>query len=81
MKFEKVEKSLVLWFSDKAIHGILTANDSPRPYGVSHTVSKTSSTKRTAPVDDKLKKRGSQISKELSDMVVYVQVIILLLLI
>ncbi|XP_063909671.1 1-phosphatidylinositol 4,5-bisphosphate phosphodiesterase epsilon-1-like isoform X2 [Zophobas morio] len=59
---------------EKAIHGILTANESPRPYGVPHTVSKTSSTKRAAP-DDKMKKRSSQISKELSDMVVYVQAI------
>jgi hypothetical protein len=57
------------YFAEKAIHGILTANESPRPYGVSHAVSKTSSTKRAAP-DDKLKKRSSQISKELSDMVV-----------
>lgn len=62
------------YFAEKAIHGILTANESPRPYGVSHAVSKTSSTKRAAP-DDKLKKRSSQISKELSDMVVYVQAI------
>ncbi len=52
----------------------MTANESPRPYGVPHTVSKTSSTKRAAP-DDKMKKRSSQISKELSDMVVYVQAI------
>ncbi|KYB28995.1 1-phosphatidylinositol 4,5-bisphosphate phosphodiesterase epsilon-1-like Protein [Tribolium castaneum] len=59
---------------EKAIHGILSANESPRPYGVPHTVSKTSSQKRAAP-DDKLKKRSSQISKELSDMVVYVQAI------
>ena len=52
----------------------MTANESPRPYGVPHTVSKTSSTKRAAP-DDKMKQRSSQISKELSDMVVYVQAI------
>lgn len=64
----------MFFFLEKAIHGILTANESPRPYGVPHNVSKTSSTKRTAP-DDKLKKRGSQISKDLSDMVVYVQAI------
>lgn len=54
------------------MHG-LSITDSPRPYGVPHAVSKTSSQKRAAP-DDKLKKKGSQISKELSDMVVYVQV-------
>lgn len=40
---------------------------------MSHAVAKTSSTKRAAS-DDKLKKRSSQISKELSDMVIYVQV-------
>lgn len=60
---------------EKAMHGILTTNESPRPYGVpSHAASKTSSTKRSIP-DDKLKKRSSQISKELSDMVVYIQAI------
>lgn len=60
-------------FSEKAIHSILTASESQRPLGMSHAMSKTSSTKRVAP-DDKLKKRSSQISKELSDMVIYVQV-------
>ncbi|KAF2901192.1 hypothetical protein ILUMI_04995 [Ignelater luminosus] len=59
---------------EKAIHGILSASDSPRSFGMSHTVSKTSSTKRAGP-EDKLKKRSSQISKELSDMVIYVQAI------
>uniref|UniRef100_A0A6P7GQR6 Phosphoinositide phospholipase C n=1 Tax=Diabrotica virgifera virgifera TaxID=50390 RepID=A0A6P7GQR6_DIAVI len=58
---------------EKPIHGI-NITDSPRPYGVPHAVSKTSSQKRAAP-DDKLKKKSSQISKELSDMVVYVQAI------
>ncbi|KAH1005054.1 hypothetical protein HUJ04_006119 [Dendroctonus ponderosae] len=38
-------------------------------------VSKTSSTKRSLPTDDKLRKKGSQISKELSDLVVYIQAI------
>lgn len=52
---------------------MVSANESPRQV-ISHAVSKTSSTKRATP-DDKLKKRSSQISKELSDMVVYVQVI------
>lgn len=57
------------------MHGIIPTTDSPRPSVgmVSHTVTKTSSTKRSAP-DDKIKKRSSQIAKELSDMVVYVQV-------
>lgn len=59
-------------YLEKAIH-ILTASESQRPLGMSHAVAKTSSTKRAAP-DDKLKKRSSQISKELSDMVIYVQV-------
>ncbi|XP_049820565.1 1-phosphatidylinositol 4,5-bisphosphate phosphodiesterase epsilon-1-like isoform X2 [Aethina tumida] len=63
---------------EKAMHGIgigmMSSNESPRPYGVPHAVSKTSSTKRITP-DDKLKKKSSQISKELSDMVVYVQAI------
>ncbi|CAG9861173.1 unnamed protein product [Phyllotreta striolata] len=58
---------------DKPLHA-LNLTDSPRPYGVPHAVSKTSSQKRAAP-DDKLKKKSSQISKELSDMVVYVQAI------
>ncbi|XP_074028891.1 1-phosphatidylinositol 4,5-bisphosphate phosphodiesterase epsilon-1 isoform X2 [Leptinotarsa decemlineata] len=58
---------------EKPIHGI-NITDSPRTYGVAHAVSKTSSQKRTAP-DDKLKKKSSQISKELSDMVIYVQAI------
>lgn len=52
---------------------MVAANESPRQV-VSHTIAKTSSTKRITP-DDKMKKRSSQISKELSDMVVYVQVI------
>ncbi|KAF7286706.1 hypothetical protein GWI33_004332 [Rhynchophorus ferrugineus] len=59
---------------EKAIHTILAPNESPRPYGT-HAVSKTSSTKRSLPVDDKLRKKGSQISKELSDLVIYVQAI------
>ncbi|XP_060525896.1 1-phosphatidylinositol 4,5-bisphosphate phosphodiesterase epsilon-1-like isoform X2 [Cylas formicarius] len=59
---------------DKTMHSVLAPNESPRPYGVSHAVSKTSSTKRGVP-DDKLRKKGSQISKELSDLVVYVQAI------
>lgn len=63
---------------EKPLHGILASNESPRPL-MSHPMSKTSSTKRPNP-DDKLKKR-SQISKELSDMVVYVQVSVLCLLI
>ncbi|KAG5892290.1 hypothetical protein JTB14_020321 [Gonioctena quinquepunctata] len=58
---------------DKTIHGI-NVSDSPRNYGVPHSVSKTSSQKRVA-LDDKLKKKSSQISKELSDMVIYVQAI------
>lgn len=62
--------------SEKAMHGILAVNESPRTHGMSHAVAKTSSTKRPGP-DDKLKKRSSQISKELSDMVVYVQVSII----
>ncbi|VEN34527.1 unnamed protein product [Callosobruchus maculatus] len=49
-------------------------NESPRPLGVSHATAKTSSQKRAAP-DDKMKKKGNQISKELSDMVVYIQAI------
>lgn len=40
----------------------------------SHAISKTSSTKRII-ADDKTKKRSSQIAKELSDIVVYVQAI------
>ncbi|CAG9818280.1 unnamed protein product [Phaedon cochleariae] len=55
---------------DKPLHVF----DSPRPYGVSHAVSKTSSQKRGMP-EDKLRKKSSQISKELSDMVIYVQAI------
>ncbi|XP_066257407.1 1-phosphatidylinositol 4,5-bisphosphate phosphodiesterase epsilon-1-like isoform X2 [Euwallacea similis] len=54
------------------IHSILAPNDSPRPYGPH---GKTSSTKRSLPTDDKMRKKGSQISKELSDLVVYVQAI------
>lgn len=56
---------------EKAMHSILAPNESPRPYGPH---GKTSSTKRSLPTDDKLRKKGSQISKELSDLVVYVQV-------
>lgn len=67
-----IYKTCVYTFSDKAIHNI-NITDSPRSYGVSHAMSKTSSQKRVAP-DDKLKKKSSQISKELSDMVVYIQV-------
>lgn len=63
---------------DKTIHGMMSINDSPRPSMSSHAVSKTSSTKRTIQ-EDKLKKRSSQISKELSDIVVYVQVSFLVL--
>ncbi|CAG9772903.1 unnamed protein product [Ceutorhynchus assimilis] len=59
---------------EKTMHAILAPNESPRPYS-SHAVSKTSSTKRSLPTDDKLRKKGSQISKELSDLVVYVQAI------
>ncbi|XP_071051553.1 1-phosphatidylinositol 4,5-bisphosphate phosphodiesterase epsilon-1-like isoform X1 [Onthophagus taurus] len=59
---------------EKTIHGIIPSTDSPRSIGISHTISKTSSTKRPNP-DDKLKKRSSQISKDLSDLVVYVQAI------
>uniref|UniRef100_A0AAR5Q1K1 Phosphoinositide phospholipase C n=1 Tax=Dendroctonus ponderosae TaxID=77166 RepID=A0AAR5Q1K1_DENPD len=59
---------------DKTIHTILAPTDSPRTFG-SHAVSKTSSTKRSLPTDDKLRKKGSQISKELSDLVVYIQAI------
>ncbi|XP_056642796.1 1-phosphatidylinositol 4,5-bisphosphate phosphodiesterase epsilon-1-like isoform X2 [Diorhabda sublineata] len=58
---------------EKPVHG-MNLTDSPRPFGVSHAVSKTSSQKRVAP-DDKLKKKSSQISKELSDLVVYIQAI------
>ncbi|KAI4457556.1 phosphoinositide-specific phospholipase c family protein [Holotrichia oblita] len=52
----------------------MAATESPRPIGISHAISKGSSTKRPNP-DDKLKKRSSQISKDLSDLVVYVQAI------
>lgn len=65
-------EQLFYLYLEKAIH-ILAASESQRPLGMSHAVAKTSSTKRAAP-DDKLKKRSSQISKELSDMVIYVQV-------
>ncbi|XP_025829637.1 1-phosphatidylinositol 4,5-bisphosphate phosphodiesterase epsilon-1-like [Agrilus planipennis] len=58
---------------EKPIHTILTMSESPRTYGP-HTSSKTSSTKRPMP-DDKSKKRSNQISKELSDLVVYIQAI------
>ncbi|KAK9884811.1 hypothetical protein WA026_009037 [Henosepilachna vigintioctopunctata] len=58
---------------DKPIQNIIT-NETARPSGIPHVVAKTSSTKRVTP-DDKLKKRGSQISKELSDIVVYIQAI------
>lgn len=52
--------------------------DSPRQSVgiISHTGSKTSSTKRAGP-DDKIKKRSNQVAKELSDMVVYIQVFII----
>ncbi|KAK4881726.1 hypothetical protein RN001_005045, partial [Aquatica leii] len=59
---------------EKAIHGILSTSDSPRSFGISHVTGKASSTKKGLP-DDKLKKRSSQISKDLSDMVVYIQAI------
>ncbi|XP_045460598.1 1-phosphatidylinositol 4,5-bisphosphate phosphodiesterase epsilon-1-like isoform X4 [Harmonia axyridis] len=58
---------------DKPIASIIT-NETTRPYGLPHAMAKTSSTKRIPP-DDKMKKRGSQISKELSDIVVYIQAI------
>ncbi|KAJ8935902.1 hypothetical protein NQ318_016235 [Aromia moschata] len=47
---------------EKAIHGI-SINDSPRPYGMSHAISKTTFTKAKRAPDDKLKKKSSQISK------------------
>ncbi|KAL3280169.1 hypothetical protein HHI36_017669 [Cryptolaemus montrouzieri] len=59
--------------SEKPLPSIIP-NEAARPYGIPHAVAKTSSTKRITP-DDKLKKRGSQISKELSDIVVYIQAI------
>ncbi|XP_045460597.1 1-phosphatidylinositol 4,5-bisphosphate phosphodiesterase epsilon-1-like isoform X3 [Harmonia axyridis] len=59
--------------TDKPIASIIT-NETTRPYGLPHAMAKTSSTKRIPP-DDKMKKRGSQISKELSDIVVYIQAI------
>lgn len=57
------------------MHMHITGTDSPRPSVgmVSHSMSKTSSTKRSGP-DDKTKKRSTQIAKELSDIVIYVQV-------
>ncbi|KAF5302460.1 hypothetical protein FQR65_LT08550 [Abscondita terminalis] len=58
----------------KTMHGILSASDSPRSYGIAHVTGKSSSAKKGLP-EDKLKKRSSQISKDLSDMVVYVQAI------
>ncbi|XP_031359310.1 1-phosphatidylinositol 4,5-bisphosphate phosphodiesterase epsilon-1-like [Photinus pyralis] len=59
---------------EKAMHTMLSTTDSPRSFGIGHVSSKTSSAKRGLP-DDKLKKRSSQISKDLSDMVVYIQAI------
>ncbi|KAL1506208.1 hypothetical protein ABEB36_005610 [Hypothenemus hampei] len=58
---------------EKTMHSALAPNESPRIYG--HGTGKTSSTKRSLPPDDKLRKKGSQISKELSDLVVYIQAI------
>ncbi|KAF5272994.1 hypothetical protein FQA39_LY07643 [Lamprigera yunnana] len=58
---------------EKALHGILSTSDSPRSFSIAHVTAKTS-TKKGIP-EDKLKKRSSQISKDLSDMVVYIQAI------
>ncbi|KRT86875.1 C2 domain containing protein, partial [Oryctes borbonicus] len=60
--------------AEKPLHAIMAATESPRPIGISHAIAKGSSTKRPNP-EDKLKKRSSQISKDLSDLVVYVQAI------
>ncbi|KAK9721923.1 Phosphoinositide-specific phospholipase C, efhand-like [Popillia japonica] len=66
--------------AEKPLHAIMAATESPRPIGISHAISKGSSTKRPNP-DDKLKKRSSQISKDLSEndqipmIMVYVQAI------